>query len=246
MPFRFGILPSNSSSHLDQFRLRVHAVAVGMSCEPKLLWTLENTRTLIYRTPIYFQTSLHVMICSYCCLQVLRTPRQRGTDSKRSKSLSNESQGGGHEAQRRSYRRSKSDLETTKAAQELFEVICRNGGSLSMSTALSKLSSESRQTVEYSAHSFAKRFVDFFIFKDGGITIEAIVTIRFCKVKQEKGCTNKHCPDLHLCPFHIADNYKCIYENSCKRSHDVSHVSDEHTTFVFASHGWGNLTEKER
>ena len=175
----------------------------------------------------------------------LESPRQRGTDTKRSKSLSNESQGGEHEIQRHSYRRSKSDLETTKAAQELYEVICKNGGSLSMSTALSKLSSESGQTVaivnHYSADSFAKRFEDLFVVKDCGYTVETIVPIRFCKVEQEKRCTNKYCPDLHLCPFHIAD--KCMYKDFCKHSHDVN---DVHTTFVFALHGLENLTMEER
>ena len=114
-----------------------------------------------------------------------------------------------------------------------------------MSTALSKLSSESRQTVaivnHYSADSFAERFEDLFIIKDGGYTIETNVTIRFCKVEQETGCTDKNCPDLHLCPFHIAGN--CMYKDFCKHSHDVS---DEHTAFVFTFHRLGNLTVIER
>lgn len=173
-------------------------------------------------------------------------PDERSSNNKSPRSVCND----GHERQH-IQRRSKSvsnlgivEREKTRAAEELYQLICKNGGSMRMNTALSKLSTESQLTVnpqsyDQSAISFLKDFENRFTVRDDGYTVEAVICINFCK--RQEGCPEESCRDLHLCPFNILR--ECVYKDFCKRSHDIS---DKHTTDVFASHGLKNLTLQER
>ena len=66
-----------------------------------------------------------------------------------------------------------------------------------------------------------------------------LLAVRFCKaMRSKKGCLSPHCPNLHLCPFHLLG--QCDRDQAhCCRSHDPH---DQHTRRVLRDLGLADVT----